>query len=232
MHGRDMIPLMQRSELPQLAAHKGLRGDIVLELKRAQPLAARELAGRLGVSPNAVRHHLKELEAERLVRYGREQRGVGAPTYAYRLSPAGEALFPRRYEETLTEVLERVSEKSGRQAAVEVLEDHYAGLTRRLQAELAGVAPAERLDAIARVLTEAGYMAEWAQEEGAFRLSELNCAIPAVAERFPEVCAAEAKFLQTVLAADVERLAHIPSGCNACEYAITFPTGKGRPESA
>ncbi|MGH7419312.1 MAG: helix-turn-helix domain-containing protein, partial [Candidatus Rokuibacteriota bacterium] len=85
---------MHRSELPQLAAHKGLRGDILLELKRAQPLAARELAARLGVSPNAVRHHLKELEAERLVLYGREQRGVGAPTYAYRLAPAGEALFP------------------------------------------------------------------------------------------------------------------------------------------
>lgn len=227
-----MIPLMHPSEVPQLAAHKGLRGEIVLELKRAQPLAARELAARLGVSPNAVRHHLKELEAEQLVLYGREQRGVGAPTYAYRLAPAGEALFPRRYEETLTEVLERVSEKAGRQAAVEVFEDHYAGLTRRLQAELDGVAPPERLETIARVLTEGGYMAEWAQHEGAFRLSELNCAIRAVAERFPEVCAAEARFLQTVLAADVERLAHIPSGCNACEYAITFPAGKRGSEGA
>jgi DeoR family suf operon transcriptional repressor len=227
-----MIPRMHSSALPQLAAHKGLRGEIVLELKRAQPLAARELAARLGVSPNAVRHHLKELEAERLVVYGREQRGVGAPTYAYRLAPAGEALFPRRYEETLTEVLERVSEKAGRQAAVEVFEDHYTGLTRRLEAELDGVALPERLETIARVLTEAGYMAEWAQHEGAFRLSELNCAIRSVAERFPEVCAAEARFLQTVLAADVERLAHIPSGCNACEYAITFPAGKRGSEGA
>ncbi len=227
-----MIPPMHSSGLPQLPAHKGLRGEIVLALKRAQPLAARELAARLGVSPNAVRHHLKELEAERLVLYGREQRGVGAPTYAYRLAPAGEALFPRRYEETLTEVLERVSEKAGRQAAVEVFEDHYSGLTRRLEAELDGVALPERLETIARVLTEAGYMAEWAQHEGTFRLSELNCAIRSVAERFPEVCAAEARFLQTVLAADVERLAHIPSGCNACEYAITFPAGKRGSEGA
>ena len=227
-----MIRPMNASQLPQLAPHKGLRGDVLLELKRAQPLAARELAERLGVSPNAVRHHLKELEAERLVAYGREQRGVGAPTFAYRLSPAGEALFPRRYEETLTEVLERVSEKAGRQAAVEVFEEQYATLTRRLQAELDGVPPAQRLDAVARVLTEAGYMAEWVNDGGGFRLSELNCAIRAVAERFPEVCAAEAKFLQTVLAADVERLAHIPSGCNACEYAITFAGGKRRPDDA
>src|SRR2546425_8653338 len=113
---------------PQLAAHKGLRADILLELKRAQPLTAKELAHRLSVSPNAIRHHLKELEAELLIAYGREQRGLGAPTFAYRLSAEGEGLFPRAYEETLTQVLERVAAKGGRQAAVELLEDHYREL--------------------------------------------------------------------------------------------------------
>src|SRR3989454_7426511 len=96
----------------QLPAHKGLRGEVLLELKRAQPRTAKQLADTLGVSPNAVRHHLKELEAESLIAYGREQRGVGAPTFAYRLSAAGEALFPRAYEATLTELLERVTEKA------------------------------------------------------------------------------------------------------------------------
>src|SRR2546426_11366998 len=77
----------------QLTAHKGLRAEILLLLKRAQPLTAKDLAHQLSVSPNAIRHHLKELEAEALIVYGREQRGVGAPTFAYRLSADGEALF-------------------------------------------------------------------------------------------------------------------------------------------
>src|SRR5712692_4316064 len=112
--------------MPQLTAHKGLRGAILMELKRAQPLTAKQLAQTLGVSANAVRHHLKELQAERLVLYGREQRGVGAPSFAYRLSPdGGEALFPQRYQETLTELLERMADKRGRAAAVELFEDHY-----------------------------------------------------------------------------------------------------------
>ena len=72
---------MTTRELPQLGAHKGVRRDIVLALKREQPLGARDLADRLRVSPNAVRHHLKELEAEGLIGYRREQRGVGAPTF-------------------------------------------------------------------------------------------------------------------------------------------------------
>ncbi|HXF95661.1 MAG TPA: helix-turn-helix domain-containing protein [Gemmatimonadales bacterium] len=213
---------MEPFRLPQLAPYKGLRGQILIELKRAQPLTAKDLARKLGVSPNAVRHHLKELEAEALVAYGREQRGVGAPTFAYRLAPAGEALFPRRYEETLTELLERMEEKIGRQATVAVFEERYADLTRRLQAELDGARPAQRLEAVARLLSDAGYMAEWDAREGRFRLLEHNCAIRAVAERFPEVCAAEARFLETVLGAEVRRESHIASGCNACEYAVTF----------
>jgi DeoR family suf operon transcriptional repressor len=207
-----------------LTAHKGLRGEVLRELKRAQPLTAKALAEKLGVSANAIRHHLKELEAETLVTYGREQRGVGAPTFAYRLSPQGEALFPKRYEQTLTELLDRVAERQGRAAAAAMFEDHYSDLTRRLQVELEGVAPEARLTAVTRVLSDAGYMAESDAAGGAFRLAEHNCAIKSVAERFPEVCAAEAKFLQTVLAAKVERTAHIVDGCNACEYAITFRT--------
>ncbi len=64
---------------PGLAGQKGLRGEILLELKKAQPLTAKELAEVFGVSANAVRRHLKELEAERLVDYGREQRGSCIP---------------------------------------------------------------------------------------------------------------------------------------------------------
>ncbi len=207
---------------PQLSAHKGLRGEVLLELKRAQPLTAKQLAETLGVSPNAVRHHLKELEAESLIVYGREQRGVGAPTFAYRLSAAGEALFPRAYEATLTQLLERMAEKAGRGAAVELFEDHYRELTRRVLAELGGAPAPERVALVARLMNEQGYMADWQAAAGQFRLAEHNCAIRAVAERFPEVCAAEERFLRDVLGAAVERRTHIASGCNACEYAITF----------
>lgn len=207
---------------PQLPAHKGLRGEVLGELKRAQPLTAKQLAEKLGVSANAIRHHLKELEAAALIAYGREQRGVGAPTFAYRLSPAGEALFPRAYEATLNELLDRMAEKAGRGAAVELLEDHYRELTRRVLAQLDGRSASERVALVARLMNEQGYMAEWQEAAGAFRLAEHNCAIRAVAERFPEVCAAEQQFLRDVLGAAVERRTHITSGCNACEYAITF----------
>src|SRR5438445_12180220 len=102
-----------RTTLPQLAVHKGLRGAILLELKCSQPLTANELAAKLDVSPNAIRHHLKELEIESLIAYDREQRGVGAPTHAYRLSPDGQPPSPKRSGEPPPRRWSRAAGKAG-----------------------------------------------------------------------------------------------------------------------
>ncbi len=213
-----------RSSTGAPPGRKGPRGEILIELKRAQPRTAKELATKLAISLNAIRHHLKELEAEGLVEYQRQHRGVGAPVFAYRLSVLGDGLFPRRYEATLLEFLDHVVAQEGREVAVRVLETHYASLARRLKVELVGAPPAQRLEAVARALADEGYMAEW-QGAGVGTLGTLtehNCAIHAVAERFPELCAAEARFLEEVLGAAVDRRAHILEGCSSCEYHVRF----------
>jgi len=63
---------------------------------------------------------------------------------------------------------------------------------------------------------------------------EHNCAIQAVAQRFPEICAAEARFLAAALDADIDRHGHILSGCSACEYRVQFranASGAGQAQS-
>jgi DeoR family suf operon transcriptional repressor len=217
---------------PNVMHQQGLRGGILVELKRSQRSTARELATKLNVSLNAIRHHLKELEAQGMVEYERRIQGVGAPAFAYRLTAAAETLFPRRYEATLNELLDHVVEREGRAAAVSVLEARYATLTRRLQLELEGVPPVERLVAVARLLTQEGYMAEASSSTESGTLVEHNCAIQAVAERFPEICAAEARFLAAVLGADVDRHGHILSGCSACEYRVRFTSPEGKTTSS
>lgn len=212
----------------QVSGHRGLRGQVLIELKKTQPVTAKELGDRFSVSANAVRRHLKELEAEGLVAVGREQHGVGAPSFVYRLTDRGEALFPTGYRDTLSAMLDHVAERDGRQAVVEMFEARYRQLAARLKAELAAAPESERLAIVSRVLTDAGYMAEWSEADGVFRLSEHNCAMRAIVERYPEICAVEERFLKEVLRAQVEREAHIAHGCNSCEYAISFAGGSSR----
>ena len=205
---------------------KGTRAAILIELKRAPAVAGRltaaDLAERLGVSLNAVRHHLRELESEQLVEYDRERRGVGAPAFAYRLTERGEALFPRRYEGTLLQLLEQVERRDGREAAVSMLESQFDTIAERLEPALAGASPQNRLELVTRTMANEGFMTEWRETPDTTDVVSHNCALLAVAERFPELCEAERRFLTRALDASVDRVSHILNGCGACEYSVRF----------
>ena len=195
-----------------------------MALKRTSGRSAKGLADELGLSLNAVRHHLKELELSGLVGYERRQhKGVGAPSFHYRLTAAGEALFPRRYEDAVTRLLDHVVAREGREAAVEVLQERYREMAARLRVALADATPEERLRAVTRALAEDGYMPEVVRRgdgAGLPMLVEHNCPMQQVAARFPELCEAEARFLAEVLEADVTRESHIVSGCGSCDYVV------------
>lgn len=203
---------------------RGARGQVLIELKRAGRATVRELGAALGLSANAIRHHLKELEAAGLVSYRREQRkSVGAPRFSYALSAAGEAVFPQRYKETLTQLLDHLVAREGREAAVAFLASRYDELAARLGPELAGASPAERMRIVTRARADEGYMAEGHATFCCGTLTEHHCAIRAVSERFPEICAAEERFLAEVLGGRVERKLHLLSGDAACQYQVRFP---------
>ena len=205
------------------SGQRGMRGQIMVAVKKSQPTTAKELSVVFGVSPNAIRRHLKELELDGLVVYGREQRGLGAPTFAYSLTARGEAVFPNRYQDALTELLSHVEERAGRGEVNQMFAERFRMQAEQLKHEMADQPVEERLRRLVRWLSDGGYMAEWKTENGAITLAEHNCAIRAVAQRYPEICAAEVRFLTDVLAAGVERTEHITAGSNACTYAITVP---------
>ena len=98
-------------------------------------------------------------------------------------------------------MLGAVVEREGRDAAVALLDSYFRAARRPDRGQLEGVPPAERLQVVARALSDEGYMAEATVGRRGAVLTEHNCAIPAVAERFPEICAAEARFLAEILGA-------------------------------
>ncbi len=213
-----------------IPGYRGLRGDVLVALKKAQPLTAKELGARFGVTPNALRRHLKELETEGLVRYQREIRGVGGPVYAFSLTDAGARLFPHAYDSALGEVLEHVRQQFGSDGVVELFRKQWGEIAERAKPELALLPLEARAERLAELLTGLGYMAE-ASGGSSATLREHNCAIRAVIERFPEICVAEQGFLEEVLGAHVTRQQHIAAGANCCEYCI-HPSGTSAEESS
>jgi len=217
--GTKLFPM--RELATPLTGYRGLRAALLVTLKKEQPLTAKELAERFGLTPNALRRHLEALESDGVVAHRREVRGVGGPVYEYALSERGEALFPRSYGSVLTTALDALREQLGVEGVVALFSRQWGALAEQAKPELTRLPLAERAQLLAELLSSEGYMAESeSTSEGEATLREHNCAIRAVAERFPEVCAAEAKFIAEVLGAAVERRGRIVDGCNACQYTV------------
>ena len=209
-----------------LAGFRGIRGDVLIAVKRAQPVTAKELAATFRLTPNALRRHLKELASEGLVECAKQVRGVGGPELAYSLTAAGEALFPRAYDSALSTLLETVRTQNGTDGVVTLFRTQWERVAGNAKAELAGLPLNERAQLLAELLTSHGYMAESAEAgPDAALIREHNCVLRSVAEQFPEVCAAEETFLAEFLGAVVERRKHIASGASCCEYCVTERLG-------
>ena len=205
-----------------LPGYRGTRADLLVAIKKSQPIGAKELADSLGVTPNALRRHLKELEAEGVVAFRREIRGVGGPTFAYSLTDSGERLFPNAYDALLPEALEMVRNSVGVEGVVALFRRRWELIAEATRPHIEGLPLAERTQKLADLLSKHGYMAEVVDGEQIV-LREHHCTIRAVVERFPEICAAEQKFIQELLGVNVIRRTHIASGSNCCEYCLDAP---------
>ncbi len=205
-----------------LVGYRGIQAELLLALKKHQPLTARELAARFDLTPNAMRRHLETLEAAGIVRHTREVRGVGGPVHAFSLSGSGEALFPRQYATVLLETLESIAAEHGRGGVSDFFRRKWTVLAAEAAPALQQLPIGERVQLLAELWTSLGYMAEADVDAGSGQpvLRKHNCAIRAVAEQYPEICATEAAFIADVLGVPAERRQHILAGCNTCEYVL------------
>ena len=209
------------------SAQSATRRAILLTIKKHGEARAEELAEALAITPSAVRQHLSALVAEGLLGV-REQRGAaGRPKHFYSVTTAAEDLFPKTYGDLTCELLDYLA--ADEPGMVDRLFDRRR--QRRVEeaeARLAGRSFPERVEELARILDEDGYLAavERDSDDGTWYIVEHNCAILEVAFRYGQACSSEIGFLREVMPdAEIDRITHMASGEHHCAYRI-------RPRSA
>ncbi len=186
---------------------------------------SQELASRLGVSAMAVRQHLYALQEEHLVTYQEEPRAMGRPAKLWQLTPAADRLFPDGYAELTLSLINSVTEAFGEAGLERLLEVRTRHQIAAYQAQIFDRdSLQQRLETLAMLRTDEGYMAEVQQNaEGEFLLIENHCPICAAASACTGLCAKELEVFQSVLGTDVsvERTEHIVAGARRCAYQIS-----------
>ena len=204
------------------SAQSATRRAILLTIKKHGEARAEKLAEALAITPSAVRQHLSALVAEGLLGV-REQRGAaGRPKHFYSVTSAAEDLFPKTYGDLTCELLDYLA--ADEPGMVDRLFDRRR--QRRVEeaeARLAGRSFPERVEELARILDEDGYLAavERDSDDGTWYIVEHNCAILEVAFRYGQACSSEIGFLREVMPdAEIDRITHMASGQHHCAYRI------------
>ncbi len=199
---------------------------LLLALKMKGPQTAAALARRMGVTSTAVRQHLADLQADRLVSFEGERGKVGRPRRVWRVAetPEAQARFPDSHAELTVGIIAAARDAFGEEGLDRLIErrgelqaEQYAqGIPRDGSLE-------QRVGALARIRREEGYMAEWKrQPDGSFLLIENHCPICVAAESCQSLCRVEQDLFRSALGPDalVERSEHMLSGERRCVYRI------------
>ncbi|WP_345770976.1 helix-turn-helix transcriptional regulator [Geodermatophilus normandii] len=196
------------------------------------PQTASELAGRLGVSPAAVRRHLDALEAQGRVEErtaAGAQRGRGRPARHFHLTDAGRSGFAHAYDDLALTALRHVAASGGPDAVRAVARAQLAGLEQRASDAVARTsgAPVERAQALAEALTAEGYAASASAIASGGQLCQHHCPVAHVAAEFPQLCEVETAVIGRLVGTHVQRLATIAHGDGVCTTHIPGPRGPG-----
>ena len=208
----------------QAPGERKTRRAITKLLKTEGPIDSAQLAQRLGLTAMAVRQHLYALQREGLVASEDRPVPIGRPAKFWRLTREADRLFPEAYAELSVALIDSVKDAFGEEGLERVLTSRCArqrlDYGKRIQPE----DPLERkLDELAKVRTEEGYMAEIRREEdGGFLLVENHCPICAAANACQGFCSTELELFRSVLGpgVSVERAEHIIKGDNRCVYRV------------
>jgi DeoR family transcriptional regulator, suf operon transcriptional repressor len=210
------------------------KDDILRYLLRKGQSSVQDLSDDLGITPQAIRRHLKDLEAESLIVHQSVSSGMGRPQHLYQLSKTGRSYFPEAYDRFALDLLDTLTATVPPDQLQGILRQQWRRKGLYYHETLGHLPLSQRVKRLVELRRSEGYMTDWhstkdleapdTREEGeeAFVLTEYNCAIANVAESFPAICDYELELFSMALGQDcqVERTHWMIEGEHRCGYLI------------
>ena len=200
------------------------RRSILIALKRS-PSTIAQLAEAMQLTGEAVRQQLLQLHRDgwvesRTMRTPGEPARTGRPATLYRLSAAGDHLFPKGYDVLAITILDKVAEELGADAAKRILASITEARVRELEPRLAGLTLEQRVEALHDLYSnDDPYMQSEKVEDG-YRLVERNCPFYNTAMARPVLCSVSVNSLSRLLGVRVAREQKFQDGDGQCVFRV------------
>jgi predicted ArsR family transcriptional regulator len=193
----------------------------ILEMLARQEWSAQGLSKRLAMTPVGIRQHLTALEDRGLVTHRKQGGQPNRPTHLYRLSEAGKAAFPKRYDLLAAALVRTAKADLGDDAALRLVE--HAGIQEASHVATQGTDRATRAhEALAyldRTVACRGDISTGAND--VLRVTLYQCPFQSVSKEYPEVCPAFFRgFFGTLLGTRSVACTPVSDGLACCELSV------------
>lgn len=198
---------------------------ILFSLKTLGPRAIGDLGADLDITPEAARQHLVRLRDQGLVQTSEERQPKGRPKKLWRLTETGHARFPDRHGQLTVDLIRTVRATFGEEGLEKLITAREADTLAVYREAMVGTSTvAEKVERLAAIRSNEGYMAEWEKgDDGSLTLIENHCPICAAAATCQKFCRAELEIFNDVLGPEcrVERTEYILENARRCAYRVT-----------
>ena len=203
---------------------RSTRMEVLELLRRKRRCSAETIASDLGVTPNAVRQHLTNLERDGFVVSHPERSGRGRPALLFSLTERADSVFPKRYGQLATMVLQEVQEMGGPGALDEIFARVAERHAHGIEHELVGLDFDERLKRVVAWIGRAGTLAEQSDTPEGVKVTIHNCPFRNTALKFPQVCSITPQLITRLLGAPVSQADSIHRRDPYCSFVVQRPT--------
>ena len=198
--------------------------EILELLRRRGRSSAETIAGDLGVTPNAIRQHLTNLERDGLVVSQPERSGRGRPALLFALTERADSVFPKRYGQLATMVLQEVQEMGGPEALDEVFARVAARHASAIERDLGGLGFDEKLNRVVSWIGRAGTLVEQSESPEGVKVTIHNCPFRNTALKFPQVCTITPQLISRLIGTSVSQSDSIHRRDPYCSFVVQRPT--------
>jgi predicted ArsR family transcriptional regulator len=209
--------------MPSLIAGRSTRMEVLELLRRKQAASAEGISAELGITPNAVRQHLTNLERDGLVRSVPVRTKRGRPVLKFSLTERADASFPKRYGQLATMVLTELQEMGGPELLDKVFERVAHRHAEAVAPAMDGLDFDQRLTRLVEWIARAGTLAEREETADGVRVTIHNCPFRNTALKFPQVCTITPQLIVQLLGRPVSQEKSIHRRDPYCSFLVQRP---------
>ncbi len=196
---------------------------ILFFIKTKGPASTAALAKALDMTPEAARQQVHKLLTSGLIA-GRQEAllGVGRPRQNWVLTEAGHGRFPDTHAQLTVQMIGSVRKLFGDEGMERLIAQREADARATYLQACQGRTLQKRLEQLAAVRTEEGYMARIERHADDWLLIEDHCPICIAARTCQGFCRSELQLFQEVIGAEaaVSREQHLLAGAARCVYRV------------